>query len=183
VNGQTFQICIGGASYPTTPSCKTFTYPTGLAQTWSNLIPGAYTVTNPTRPPCGLSSSPCRPPRPPTLHRRRHGREHAKTGSLEVTKSVNWNGIAPESDGFEILHQRPLLPYRAGLQEHHGRRRRGRGETDLERPGPGSYTVTETAQAEWDYRRDRLAGGRARGRRQATASVGNTRKARRIADH
>ena len=43
-NTKTFEICIQGPSYPTTPNCKTFGYNGGL-QTWSNLIPGSYTVT------------------------------------------------------------------------------------------------------------------------------------------
>ena len=38
-------ICIQGPSYPTTPDCKTFSSPDGLVQTWENLIPGDYTIT------------------------------------------------------------------------------------------------------------------------------------------
>jgi hypothetical protein len=41
---QTFSICIQGPSYPTTPNCKTYTSGGGT-QTWTNLIPGSYTVT------------------------------------------------------------------------------------------------------------------------------------------
>jgi hypothetical protein len=41
---QTFEICIQGPSYPTTPNCKTADYDGGVL-TWSDLIPGEYTVT------------------------------------------------------------------------------------------------------------------------------------------
>jgi hypothetical protein len=41
---QTFSICIQGPSYPVTPNCKTFDFDGG-SETWSNLIPGDYTVT------------------------------------------------------------------------------------------------------------------------------------------
>jgi hypothetical protein len=39
-----FNICIAGPSYPA-GNCKNFPYPDGLAQTWTNLLPGPYTVT------------------------------------------------------------------------------------------------------------------------------------------
>ncbi|HEX4980790.1 MAG TPA: hypothetical protein VFV63_03795, partial [Ilumatobacteraceae bacterium] len=52
IDGQTFTICISGPSYPLgteVGACKTFTYDTTpadstLVQTWTNLLPGAYTV-------------------------------------------------------------------------------------------------------------------------------------------
>ena len=44
IAGQTFTICIQGPSFEV-KNCKTFTYKAaGDAQTWTNLLPGAYTV-------------------------------------------------------------------------------------------------------------------------------------------
>jgi hypothetical protein len=44
VENPVFNICVTGPSYPG-GDCRSFPYPDGLVQTWTNLLPGQYTVT------------------------------------------------------------------------------------------------------------------------------------------
>jgi hypothetical protein len=95
---KTFQICISGPSF-LAGDCKTADFDGGALQ-WNDLIPGSYDVTesNPgvewtvqvTGSPAvvsadgsGASAS--------VLNTR-------KLGSLKVTKTVNWNGVQPDSN-------------------------------------------------------------------------------------
>ena len=51
VDGQSFLICVTGPSFPAPTAdnggCQTATYPAGLTLSWSNLIPGSYTLSEP----------------------------------------------------------------------------------------------------------------------------------------
>ncbi len=95
---KTFQICISGPSFPA-GDCKTADFDGGALQ-WNDLVPGSYSVTesdpgvewtvqvtgSPAVVPTdgsGASAS--------VLNTR-------KLGSLKVTKTVNWNGVQPDSN-------------------------------------------------------------------------------------
>jgi hypothetical protein len=101
--GQTFEICITGPSH-ITPDCKTADND-GSVLTWSNLIPGNYTVTE-TDPgtmwTVVVSDSPAAVPPDGGTGYASVSNTH-KLGILEVTKTVNWNGVTPEGgQTFEI---------------------------------------------------------------------------------
>ncbi len=147
---QTFEICIQGPSFPNgdeAGACKTIDYEGGDL-TWSNLIPGEYTVSesalgsswktpviddsNATVPADGGEGT-------ATVDNER------KLGGLTVTKSVEWNGITPdESQTFEICIQGPSFPNgdEAGACktiDYEG------GDLTWSNLIPGEYTVSESA--------------------------------------
>ena len=112
IEGQTFEICITGPSYPS-GDCKTFTYPNDLSMEWCDLIPGSYTITE-TDPgnmwTVQITGSPAVVPID-------GGTAYAcvtncrKLGCLEVTKVVDWNGAGPiEGQTFEICITGPSYP-------------------------------------------------------------------------
>ncbi|MEY2417908.1 MAG: hypothetical protein QOG90_588 [Actinomycetota bacterium] len=112
VDGQDFSICISGPSYPAAPNCKTFTSPDGLEHTWSGLVPGAYTVSEPglgTEWTASGDTSATVPTNGGTVsadvtNTRKHG-------SLSVTKAVDWNGLVPnENKTFSICIKGPSFP-------------------------------------------------------------------------
>jgi hypothetical protein len=90
-----FEICIQGPSYPTTPNCKKATSD-GQVLTWNNLKPGDYTVTEP-----GVGTEWTVEVPPGTVTVVTDGTATADVtntyvpGSLEVTKTVDWDGVAP----------------------------------------------------------------------------------------
>ena len=139
IEGQTFSICIAGPSYPS-PNCRTFAYSNDLVQTWTGLIPGTYTITEP-----GLGSEWTRSGATSASVPADGGTGAAtvtntrKLGSLAVTKTVNWIGSTPTSQTFEICITGPSYP---------GRNCKPAGSaggtltwSDLI---PGSYIVEET---------------------------------------
>jgi hypothetical protein len=153
-----FEICITGPSYPTTPNCKTFTYPAALTQTWSDLIPGSYTITEAAQPEwtTTVTGSPAAVAAGATATASVSNTR--KLGSLEVGKTVNWNGNRLLRD----LHQRPLLPNHPQLQEHHRRPGPGRRQAHLERPHPRQLHRRRDRPARMDHHRQRLTGHRPR---------------------
>lgn len=140
VNGQTFSICITGPSYPTA-NCQTFTYAGGLVQTWSNLIPGSYTITEP-----GLGSEWTKTGATSATVPNDGGQGAAtvtntrKLGSLQVTKTVNWVGSTPDASAtFSICITGPSYPTTPNCKSI------GSSGGQLTWTGllPGSYTITE----------------------------------------
>jgi uncharacterized surface anchored protein len=143
---QLFQICIAGPTYPQ-GDCRTVGYQGGQA-TWSDLVPGSYTVTE-TNPgsewTATVSGS-------PTVVPIDGGQAVAavsntrKLGGLEVTKTVDWNGVpADTGQTFTLCISGPSHPQGDCKQASY------KGDvlawTDLI---PGLYTVTETDPgSEW----------------------------------
>ena len=146
VEGQTFEICISGPSYPApAKDCKTFTYPADLVKSWTGLIPGDYTVTETDPGNMWTVVVPASAVAVPVDGSKATAgvSDTRKLSSLEVTKTVNWNGITPvEGQTFEICISGPSYPapakdcktftYPADLVK---------SWTGLI---PGDYTVTET---------------------------------------
>jgi hypothetical protein len=137
--GQTFQICITGPSYPA-GDCKTVGYNGGTA-TWSDLIPGDYTVTE-TNPGAQwtvvVSGSPATVVAGQTAQAGVTNTH--KLGRLEVTKTVNWNGVTPDTgQTFQICITGPSYP--AGDCKTVGYNGGTATWSDLI---PGDYTITET---------------------------------------
>lgn len=171
--GQTFDICITGPSYPG-GNCQTINYQGGEL-TWNNLIPGSYTISENnagTQWTVTVSDSPAIVPAD-------GGQATAsvtntrKLGSLKVTKTVNWNGVTPDTtQTFQICIIGPSFPTgdckTIGYQG---------GDLLWENLIPGSYTVNETNPGtQWTMN---ITGSPANvptdgGR--ATAGVTNTRK-------
>ena len=108
---QTFQICITGPSYPD-GNCQIIDYQGG-ALNWTNLVPGAYTVSETNAGPTWtttVSGSPAAvvsggPVASASVLNTR------KLGSLQVTKTVNWNGIASDpNQTFQVCITGPSHP-------------------------------------------------------------------------
>jgi len=109
---QTFQICITGPSYPD-PNCQTVGS-SGGKLFWYNLIPGPYVITEidpgnmwEVEVPQGEIVVPeceCGEARAAVFNTR-------KLGSLDVTKTVNWNGVTPDpNQSFTICIAGPSNP-------------------------------------------------------------------------
>jgi predicted methyltransferase len=141
--GQIFDICITGPSYPAPGSnCKEADHD-GEVLTWTGLIPGDYTVTETpgTMWTVVVSDLPAVvPPDGSTVYASVSNTR--KLGSLEVTKTVNWNGVTPvEEQTFDICISGPSYPAP------------GSNCKEADNDGslltwtgliPGDYTVTET---------------------------------------
>ncbi len=111
-DGQTFVICISGGAGSSFPApaedCKDFVFHTDppggstLVQTWNNLIPGTYTVTEKSASPVAKSSWSVSGEGNVSVSETGQATKTItntrKVGSLQVTKSVNWSGTA-EQDG------------------------------------------------------------------------------------
>jgi hypothetical protein len=143
-----FTICVQGPSYPDTPDCKTFSSPNDLVQTWENLIPGQYTITE--NDP-GANWDVDITPETVTVNPGDDPEQAQVTvtdtfqpGSLEVTKVVDWGNVTPDpNQEFEICIQGPSYPNgtEAGACQtidFDG------GTLTWEDLIPGNYTVTET---------------------------------------
>jgi hypothetical protein len=168
-----FQICISGPSYPA-GNCQAAPS-TGAILTWANLIPGSYTVaeTNPGEEwQIAVAGSPAAVPADGGQAVAEIANSR-KLGSLQVTKTVEWNGLDPdETMTFEICITGPSHP--AGdcqVAGHHGAVLTW---VDLI---PGEYLVAETDPgAAWsvavigDTAAVPTDGG------QAAASITNTRR-------
>ncbi|MFN8467092.1 MAG: hypothetical protein U0X20_16170 [Caldilineaceae bacterium] len=109
--GQTFTLCITGPSYPG-GSCQDTGY-LGGALSWTDLLPGTYTVGETDAGPLwttSVSGSPV------TVVSGDTGAAAAvvntrKLGRLEVTKAVNWNGAPVDaSQSFQICIAGPTYP-------------------------------------------------------------------------
>jgi uncharacterized surface anchored protein len=145
--GQTFTICITGPSYPG-GNCQVIDY-AGGALNWSNLLPGPYVVseTDPgTMWTMNVSGSPA------TVVGGGAGAAASvtntrKLGSLQITKTVNWNGVTPGgTQTFQICITGPSYP-NGDCQTAPG----GGGVLTWSDLLPGSYTVAETDPGSiWD---------------------------------
>ncbi|MEA3336585.1 MAG: hypothetical protein U9R25_11790 [Chloroflexota bacterium] len=108
---QMFTICASGPSFAT-PDCQQVGYLGGVVS-WMDVLPGSYTITendpgeqwsvtiggSPATVPAdgGIASA-------SVLNAR-------KVGSLEVTKTVDWNGVAPDpAQTFEVCINGPSYP-------------------------------------------------------------------------
>jgi len=141
----TFSITITGPSYP---AGNTKTLTAGGDLTWTDLIPGQYTVTEGTlgtqwKTPV-IAGSPATVPvtggeATATVTNERY------LGSLKVTKSIIWNGITPDATTtFSITITGPSYPA--------GDTKTLTAAGDLTWTGliPGQYTVTEgTLGTQW----------------------------------
>ncbi len=136
---KTFEICIQGASFPTTPNCKTIGFQGGSLN-WTGLIPGSYTVTE-TNPGSEwdvfIGGSPVQVT---TTGSTAAVTNIYRRGSLSIEKFVDWNGITPNTaQTFEICITGTSYPagncqpvdYDGGIVTWN----------DLI---PGDYTVSET---------------------------------------
>ena len=138
--GQTFEICITGPSYPT-GNCKTADYD-GEVLTWTNLIPGDYTVTETS---AGTKWSVVVPPGSVAVVTDETATATVtntyKRGSLEVTKTVDWDGATPDTgQTFEICITGPSYPSGdCKTADYDGE------ELTWTNLIPGDYTVTETS--------------------------------------
>ncbi len=173
VTAKTFQICIAGPSYPS-GNCQDADYD-GSVLGWSNLIPGQYAVTE-TNPGSEwivqLAGSPATVPvdggqAAAAVNNTR------KLGSLQVAKSVNWNGVSPDTTkSFQICITGPSHPTGSCQDADYD-------GAVLAWPNliPGNYTIDETAPgSEWQVG---IAGSPAAvpaDGGQAAASVTNTRR-------
>ena len=142
---KTFEICITGPSY-STPNCKNAGY-NGAVLTWADLIPGAYTVTEADQGAewtVVVSGSPATVSAGSTATASVSNTR--RLGSLEVTKTVNWNGVTPDpSKTFEICITGPS--YSTPNCKNAGYNGGTLTWTGLV---PGLYSVTETDPgAEW----------------------------------
>ena len=143
---QEFEICITGPSYPTTPNCKTIGYDGGDL-TWSNLIPGEYTVTESTlgsqwKTPVIDDSEAIVPTDGGTNGTATVDNER-KLGSLKVTKTVDWNGVEP-AGSFEICIEGPSYPAESEDPDACQTVGSDGGVLTWIDLIPGAYTVTET---------------------------------------
>ncbi len=141
INGQTFSICIAGPSYPVA-NCQTFTAPNGLVQSWSNLIPGSYTITE-----SGLGTEWIKSGATSATVPTDGGQGTAtvtntrKLGALQVTKTVNWSGSTPDtSASFSICITGPSYPTTPNCQSIGSSGGALRWGSLI----PGAYVVTET---------------------------------------
>jgi hypothetical protein len=144
-----FTICITGPSYATsavTGSCQTIS-DLGGNLTWTNLIPGVYTVTeqNP-----GSSFTVTNNNQQVTVNPGDTGSavedtitNTAKLGSLVVTKVVNWTGPKNTSQTFQICITGPSYATTSVTGSCKTIGYLG-GQLTWNSLIPGSYTVTET---------------------------------------
>jgi uncharacterized repeat protein (TIGR01451 family) len=138
---QTFEICITGPSYPG-GDCRTVGS-SGGTLSWGDLVPGDYTVTE-TDPGSAwdvtFTGSPATVPddggtaAAGVTNTRKRGR-------LEVTKTVDWNGVTPDpTQVFTICIEGPSYPSGDGCQEVGS----SGGTLSWGDLIPGDYTVAET---------------------------------------
>jgi len=137
---QTFEICILGPSYPT-KNCQIVGYNGGTVA-WSNIIPGSYTVSETNAGTQWTTSVPNSP-----VAVASGGTATAsvtnirKLGSLQVVKTVNWNGVTPDTTqtfSICITGPSPLTTQNCKSVGYNG------GTLTWTNLIPGGYTVTET---------------------------------------
>ena len=146
-----FEICITGPSYAT-PNCQSITtadVSEGKKALWNNLIPGGYTVTETAQPEWTTAVPPAAVAVPGNGGTAAASVTNTrKLGSVEVTKVVNWNGVTPETDSFQICISGPS--YATPNCQSITTADVSEGKKALwNNLIPGSYSVTETAQPEW----------------------------------
>jgi hypothetical protein len=138
-----FVICIQGDSFPKgneDGACKTFTAQGGM-QTWLDLIPGDYTVTEKTPGPGWAAAG-----SGVTITVSSNGTSAAtitntaQYGRLVVNKAVNWQGAVPGSNSFQICIKGPSYPDTPNCKSIGATG----GDLTWEYLLPGDYTVSET---------------------------------------
>jgi uncharacterized repeat protein (TIGR01451 family) len=145
--GQTFEICITGPSYPTTPDCKTLGAAGGTL-TWDNLVPGVYTVreTDPgsawtvVGSDASATVTVATPGQAAITNTR-------KLGAFTVAKVVNWNGVTPSGPvTFTVCVNGALLaqPVCKDLHAENGWMQAWDGLA------PGDYAISEAPGDEWE---------------------------------
>lgn len=107
---KTFEICIQGPSYPTTPNCKSIGH-LGGTLTWTGIIPGEYVVSE-TDPgevwEVIIGGSP--------VQVTAQGSTAAvsntyRRGSISIEKQVDWNGVPIDTtQTFQVCIQGPSYP-------------------------------------------------------------------------
>ncbi|MFO7635287.1 MAG: hypothetical protein R6W76_22265, partial [Caldilinea sp.] len=107
VPGQAFEICIVGPSHPSA-SCQTTA---GTPVVWSDLLVGAYTVTETAPGPNWSVALPDVVIVSDTVAAQTTITNTLRPGSLTVTKSVDWQGVTPiPGVTFEICVSGPSFP-------------------------------------------------------------------------
>jgi hypothetical protein len=151
VEGQVFEICIAGPSYPS-GNCKTVDYDGGVLS-WTGLLPGSYAVSESPGPewqatlPGSISVTAGNNAATVTNTR--------KTGGLTVTKSVVWTGQPPPTApaSFEVCITGPSYPAGDCKTATFSAFSTSPAAQPLEWTNlqTGSYTVTETDPgASWE---------------------------------
>ncbi len=176
---KTFEICISGPSYPAPgKNCKTAAY-NGGTLVWTGLAPGSYTVTE-TDPgtawSVSIAGSPANVQNGATAEAAVSN--NRKLGSLEVTKSVNWNGVTPEGDTFEICIGRAVVSHRQLQDDRFARRR-----PHLDEPDPRQLHGDRDKPGRVGCGRHGLAGYGAHKRRQSRRPGRQHPQARQPAAH
>jgi hypothetical protein len=171
-----FTICITGPSYPSpNANCLPFGGGNPLVQVWTNLLPGQYTVTE--NDP-GSSWTSVVSGTPATVPNNGGGTSAAvsntrKLGSLLVTKTVNWNGVTPDTSlFFSICIQGPSYPTTPNCNPTGS----SGGQILWTNLIPGSYSVSEDPGSAWDVQVTSSPVTVPTNGGQVTASVLNTRK-------
>jgi hypothetical protein len=146
--GQAFEICATGPSYPG-GNCRTFTYPNDLGESWLNLIPGSYTISEPNPGEAwtvNISNPSVVIPISGEMLLTSSVSNTRKRASVQVNAAVDWNGVA-EVNGqtFQICLSGPSLPTpECKTYTYPG---------DLSKTWsnliPGNYIVTQSSGAEW----------------------------------
>lgn len=170
---KTFTVCIAGPSFGT-PDCKAVDYDGGVL-TWDNLIPGDYTISE--NDPgsewtVAISSATVTVPADGSSVAASITNSR-KLGSLQVTKTVNWNGVAADTaKTFEICITGPSFGApNCKLADYDG------GALLWDNLIPGSYTVSENNPgSEWETSISGSPATVPADGGQATAAVTNTRK-------
>ncbi len=140
IQGQTFDICITGPSYPDAANCQTIG--DGQTAVWNDLRPGAYTVSEPNLGEQWLDVA----PHTVTVAANAATQTgvtntHEGRGSLRITKQVSWNDVPTDPNKtFEICISGPSFPEGPSCQtvDWDG------GELFWSDLRPGEYVVSET---------------------------------------
>jgi hypothetical protein len=137
--GQTFEICITGPSYPS-GNCQTTS---GGAVTWNNLQSGDYIVTETDPGPAWSVTLPGTVSVSDTQPANATVTNTLRPGMLQVTKTVNWQGVTPiPGTTFNICISGPSYPT-PFCQSTSG------GSLTFGPLVPGSYTVSEAPGSDW----------------------------------
>jgi len=137
--GQTFEICITGPSYPA-GNCQTTS---GGAVTWSNVQVGHYVITETDPGPAWSVTLPGAVSVSDTQPANATVTNTLRPGTLQITKTVNWQGVAPiPGTTFNICISGPSYPT-PFCQSTSG------GLLTFGPLVPGSYTVSETPGSDW----------------------------------
>ncbi len=151
-SASTFEVCLTGPSHAT-PDCRTVDFDGGLVG-WGGLIPGQYVVTENDPGSAWLVTPEAALSQGITVLAPDSGGTGTATitnqrrlGSIEITKTVDWNGVTPEAGTlFTVCIQGPSYPETPACQPIVDGATVSFGSLV-----PGTYSVTETGvRDEWD---------------------------------